>query len=166
MTRERAAPPQLTFRSARPDAGEGLALLAAMREEIAAIYDGQDLDGPQMPKAGPAELGPPRGDFLVGWLDGVPVCCGGIKDLGSGTCELKRMFVAPDARGRGVARLLLHALEGRARELGHTLARLDTGPRQPHALALYTSAGYGPIANFNANPVASFFGEKRLAEPG
>ena len=54
------------------------------------------------------------------------------------------------------------ALEERARELGYTIARLDTGPKQPGAQHLYESAGYASIANFNANPVATFFGEKRL----
>jgi GNAT superfamily N-acetyltransferase len=72
------------------------------------------------------------------------------------------MYVVPGARGGGVARVLLGALEDQARELGYTVARLDTGPRQPAAQHLYESAGYRPIANFNENPVASFFGEKPL----
>ncbi len=70
---------------------------------------------------------------------------------------------APAARGRGHARELLRALEDAARDLGYGVVRLDTGPRQPHAQAMYESAGYRPIGNFNANPVASFWGEKRLA---
>ena len=72
------------------------------------------------------------------------------------------MYVVPAARGRGVARELLGALEARARALGYTVGRLDTGPRQPAAQHLYESAGYKQIENFNANPVATFFGEKRL----
>jgi GNAT superfamily N-acetyltransferase len=68
----------------------------------------------------------------------------------------------PDLRGQGVARRLLGALEDKARELGYAIARLDTGPAQPAAQGLYESAGYRPIHNFNANPVASFFGEKPL----
>ena len=58
---------------------------------------------------------------------------GGIKRLPDGACEIKRMYVVPQARGRGVARELLEALEEEARALGYELARLDTGPRQPHA---------------------------------
>ena len=73
------------------------------------------------------------------------------------------MFVVPDARGRGVARALLHALEARAQALGYTVLRLDTGPRQPAARHLYESEGYAEIENFNANPVATYFGEKPLA---
>jgi GNAT superfamily N-acetyltransferase len=58
--------------------------------------------------------------------------------------------------------MLLHALEDKARELGYQVARLDTGPRQPGARGLYESEGYVPVGNFNANPVANFFGEKPL----
>jgi GNAT superfamily N-acetyltransferase len=72
------------------------------------------------------------------------------------------MYVVPEARGRGVGRELLAALEEAARELGYTVARLDTGPRQPTAERMYRQAGYRPIGNFNDNPVASFFGEKPL----
>ncbi|MEA2154447.1 MAG: hypothetical protein QOE11_587 [Solirubrobacteraceae bacterium] len=152
----------LEFRTCPVDREPATALVQAMREEIAAIYDGLDLDGPDMPKAGPGELAPPGGSFLVGFEDDAPVCCGGIKRLSGVACEIKRMFVRPDARGRGVARALLVALEREARTLGYGVARLDTGPRQPRAQRMYERAGYGRIENFNANPVASFFGEKRL----
>jgi GNAT superfamily N-acetyltransferase len=152
----------IEFRPAAVDVGEGAVLARAMSDEIAAIYDGLDLNGPEMPKAGPAELGPPGGAFIVGWQDGEPICCGGLKRLPDGAVEIKKMYVTPGARGRGVARVLLHALEDRARDMGYTVARLDTGPRQPHAQRLYEAEDYRPVANFNANPVATFFGEKRL----
>lgn len=139
------------------------ALVLAMRDEIASIYAGVVLDGPEMPKAGPRELGPPAGVFLVGFDPlGVAVCGGGVKDLGDGACEIKRMYVVPEARRRGYARALLVALEGAARKLGYSIARLDTGPRQPSSESMYREAGYREIPNFNANPVASFFGEKAL----
>jgi GNAT superfamily N-acetyltransferase len=150
------------FRAARVDEGEGAVLADAMRAEIAEIYDGLELDGPDMPRAGPAELGPPGGAFLVGWRGGEAICCGGVKRLPDGACEIKKMYVVPAERGRGVARALLHALEDEARRLGYAVARLDTGPRQEGARHIYESEGYRPIANFNANPVATFFGEKRL----
>ena len=72
------------------------------------------------------------------------------------------MYVVPAARGRGLARVLLAALEDAALDLGYTTVRLDTGALQPHAQALYESAGYRAIGNFNANPVATYWGEKRL----
>ncbi len=152
----------IDFRACPMDDEPAASLAQAMRDEIAAMYDGLDLDGPQMPKAGPAECGPPYGVFLVGFEDGTPTCCGAIKQLPGGACEIKKMFVAEAARGRGVARALLAELEARARDLGYTIARLDTGPKQAHARRMYENAGYEAIENFNANPVATFFGEKRL----
>lgn len=152
----------VSFEDGRVDAGAGAQLAQAMRDEIAAMYDGLELDGDDMPRAGPAELGPPGGAFLIGLLDGQAICCGGVKRLDEQTCEIKKMYLVPEIRGRGVARLLLHALEQRARELGYTVARLDTGPRQANARGLYESEGYREIENFNGNPIAVFFGEKAL----
>ena len=151
------------FRHVFVDTGDGAALVRAMIDEMRELYEGLDLNSPDMPKAGVAELGPPGGTFLVGYRDGEPVCGGGIKRLPDGACEIKRMYVVPAARRQGLARVLLRALEDAARGLGYDVVRLDTGPRQPHARGLYESEGYVSIPNFNANPVATFFGEKRLA---
>ena len=147
----------------RVPAGEPPAtdLVAAMVAEMATIYG--PIDVPGMPSATPADFAPPHGTFLVGFDDeGAPVCGGGVKRLDGEAAEIKRMYVVPSARGRGLARVLLAALEDAARDLGYTVVRLDTGPRQPHAQRLYEASGYRPIGNFNANPVASFWGEKRL----
>lgn len=152
----------LAFRDTPMDAGDGLVLANAMRAEIALMYDGLDLDADFMPAAGPAELSAPAGAFVVGYDDERAVCCGGVKRLDERSCEIKKMYVLPDVRGRGVARALLSALESRARELGYAIARLDTGPKQTGARALYESAGYVEVPNFNGNPVASFWGEKPL----
>lgn len=152
----------IQFRDGRIDAGDGGQLEAAMREEVGQLYAGLDLQSPDMPKAGPDELNPPNGLFIVGYQDGIAICCGGIKRLDQEACELKRMYVIPEERGRGVARILLAELEARAGQLGYTIARLDTGPKQRGAQHLYESAGYVPIPNFNGNPMASYFGERRL----
>jgi GNAT superfamily N-acetyltransferase len=153
----------IEFRDARIDAGDGQVLESAMRAEVEALYEGLDMNSHEMPAAGPDQLHPPAGAFLVGYDEtGTAVCCGGIKRLADGGCELKRMYVAPPARGRGIARALLAALEARARHMGFTIARLDTGPSQHAARHLYESAGYMGIPNFNGNPVATFFGEKPL----
>ena len=136
-------------------------LLEAMIVELVPLYG--RIDVPGAPSASAADFRPPGGRFLVGFDDdGVAICCGGVKDLGDGACEIKRMFVVPDARGRGAAQELLVALEDAARDLGYERVRLDTGPRQPHAERMYRRAGYAEIGNFNANPFASFWGEKWL----
>lgn len=157
--------PEVTFSDGRVDAGPGGMLAQAMRDEIAVMYDGLELDGDSMPKAGQIELSAPGGAFLIGWLDGEPVCCGGVKRLDARICEIKRMYVVPAARGTGIARLLLHALEDKARELGYEIARLDTGPRQANAQGLYQAEGYAAVDDFNGNPVAIFWGEKPLVPP-
>jgi GNAT superfamily N-acetyltransferase len=157
-----AVVPEIEFRDGRVDTGDGGRLERAMRAEMAELYQGLEIASPHMPAAGPEVLNPPAGRFVVGYLAGDPVCCGGIKRLDAEACEIKRMYVVPSARGRGVARVLLAALEDAARRDGYTIARLDTGPQQPSAQRMYEQAGYAPIANFNANPIASFFGEKRL----
>jgi GNAT superfamily N-acetyltransferase len=123
----------LEFREGRIDSGEGRVLERAMADEMHALYDGLVFDGAGMPTAGPAELNPPAGLFIVGYKDGRAVCCDGIKRLADGICELKRMYVIPEARGHGVARALLVELEDRARAAGYVSARLDTGDRQPAA---------------------------------
>ena len=142
----------------RPPAAD---LIAAMVAEMAILYG--PIDVPGMPTATPADFAPPRGTFLVGFDDaGTPVCAGGVKPLDDGAAEIKRMYVVPAARRRGLARVLLRALEDAARDIGYSTVRLDTGALQPHAQALYESAGYRSIGNFNANPVAAYWGEKRL----
>jgi GNAT superfamily N-acetyltransferase len=154
--------PPIEFRDAEFDTGAGATLLQAMRDEMRELYDGLDMDSDEMPRAGADELGPPAGALIVGWIDAEPVCVGGVKRLDERVCEIKRMYVAPAWRGRGVARALLGELEAKARRLEYEIARLDTGPRQQGARGLYESAGYREIENFNANPVAYFWGEKAL----
>ncbi|MEA3019723.1 MAG: hypothetical protein QOI47_1247 [Actinomycetota bacterium] len=137
-------------------------LVAAMVAEMEPLYG--PIDGDDMPSARPEEMWAPAGTFLVGWDDtGRPVCGGGLKGLGEGVGEIKRMYVAPEARGRGHARRLLTGLEDAARRHGYGRVRLDTGSKQPHALALYRSAGYREIASYNGNIRASYWGEKVLS---
>ena len=137
-------------------------LLEAMILELVPLYG--RIDVPEAPSASAADFRPPGGTFLVGFDDeGRPVAGGGVKRLGPGVAEIKRMYVLPDARGRGIARELLVALEDAARDLGYERVRLDTGAKQPHAEALYRSAGYADIPDYNGNPAASYWGEKRLS---
>ncbi len=99
----------------------------------------------------PATVVRPRGAFVVAWLDGEPIGCGAVRPLPGGDpsiAEIKRMYVAPSARGRGVARTLLRRLVAVAVELGYAKVVLETGTRQPEAMALYVSEGWAPVAPY------------------
>jgi putative acetyltransferase len=76
---------------------------------------------------------------------GTALGCGGLRPMEPGAAEIKRMFVRPEARGTGLARLLLERLEDEARARGFHLLRLETGTLQPEARSLYERAGYEPI---------------------
>jgi GNAT superfamily N-acetyltransferase len=82
--------------------------------------------------------------------DGTALGCGALRALGDGVAELKRMYVAPAARGRGVGKAVLAGLEDAAHDRGWTTLRLETGPKQPEAIGLYSRAGYRPIEAFGA----------------
>jgi GNAT superfamily N-acetyltransferase len=141
----------------RPPASD---LIAAMRVELNDVYETfSRLDNPPL---SPHELRAPGGAYVVGYEGTKAVVGGGVRRLTDGVAEIKRMYVRPDARSRGIARALLGALEAAARSLGYEAVRLDTGPKQLHALALYRSAGYADVAPYNDNPFACFWGEKRL----
>jgi GNAT superfamily N-acetyltransferase len=134
-------------------------LTAAMVAEVGELYE-PGLD--KGPSAHPEELSPPDGGFVVLEEDGRAVAGGGVKRLDDRACEIKRMYVTPDARGRGLGSALLSALEDLARDLGYAVARLDTGAKQPEVQAMYERAGYVAVPDYNDNPYASFWGEKRL----
>jgi len=153
--------PRLDVRRESADDPSGRALLDGFRAEMAQRYGA--FDELETPSATPQDLGPPGGAFLVAYAGERAVACGGIKRLGTDLGEVKRMFVAPAARGRGVARALLAELEATARSLGYARLRLDTGDRQPEARALYEAAGYRAIPDYNDNPYAHHWFEKDLA---
>jgi GNAT superfamily N-acetyltransferase len=137
-------------------------LTAAQQEEIRARYDGKGEPG-MPPSAADVSV-----VLLVRDGDGTAIGCGALRALGDGAAEVKRMYVVPAARGRGVSRLVLRGLEDAARERGWTTLRLETGPRQPEAVGLYTGAGYRPIGAFGAyrgdpDAVHSLYFERELA---
>jgi len=112
----------------------------------------------------PAQFAAPLGYFVIGYLDGVPVACGGwrVNDELDGAAEIKRMYVVDSARGKGLSRLVLAHLEATAREAGLLRMVLETGLRQPEAIALYTSSGYERIDNFGVyrdHPESRCFGK-------
>jgi GNAT superfamily N-acetyltransferase len=108
------------------------------------------------------EFAPPRGTFLLVRVNGEPVGCGGLKPISRQAAYLKRMWIAPGARGRGLARLLLSALEDGARSMGYSIVRLETNKSLIEAQQLYRSAGYAEVAPFNDERYAHHWFEKRL----
>jgi uncharacterized protein (DUF952 family)/N-acetylglutamate synthase-like GNAT family acetyltransferase len=138
-----------------PDDEPAAALLEADEAELAELYGAVTVQPRE-------QLRPPDGDFLVGWLDGEPVACGGLRRHDEHRGEIRRMYVVPAARSRGVGRALLAAVEGAAARLGYPVVVLDTGPKQPHAELLYRSAGYAEIDPYRPESNASFFGEKSV----
>ncbi|MGY1704272.1 GNAT family N-acetyltransferase [Geodermatophilus sp. SYSU D00697] len=126
------------------DDPEMRALTTAQQAELRGRYDG----------AGEPGTPPSAADVGVVLVardaDGTAIGCGALRALEPGVAELKRMYVVPSARGRGVSRQLLDALEAEAGARGWTTLRLETGPRQPEAIGLYESAGYRPIEAFGA----------------
>lgn len=101
--------------------------------------------------------------FLVVYDGGVPVACGGLRPLGGGEGEIKRMFVTAGARRRGHARRLLGELEAIAREAGVSRILLYTTEVLDEARRLYATAGYAPLASRDAGTRVDFWLEKRLA---
>jgi DNA-binding MarR family transcriptional regulator len=108
------------------------------------------------------ELVPPRGVFLVGAVDGEPVACGGVKTNAPGVGYLKRMWVADTARGLGLGRRMLHALEDHARTLGFTTLQLETNRTLLEAIALYRGSGYREVSPFNDEPYAHHWFQKEI----
>jgi putative acetyltransferase len=106
--------------------------------------------------------------FLVARVDGRAVGCGALVVGREGEAEIKRMFVAPSMRGRQLGRQILAALERQAEAAGIRVLRLETGVRQPAALALYRSHGYaerGPFGAYQSDPLSTFL-EKWLSLNG
>ena len=99
-------------------------------------------------------------------LHDAPVACGALKFHGRDPAELKRMWVAPSARGLGLGRRLLTELERLAEDHGVRVIRLETNGNLTEAIALYRSAGYREVAAFNDEPYAHHWFEKRLLNRG
>ncbi|WEA23850.1 bifunctional helix-turn-helix transcriptional regulator/GNAT family N-acetyltransferase [Rhizobium binxianense] len=104
----------------------------------------------------------PRGAFLVAILDELPIGCVGLKGSGGEVAEIKRLWVAPSARGLGLAKRLMTSAENIARALGIKRLRLDTNSALPEAQKLYRGTGWNEIDRFNDDPYPDTFFEKRL----
>ncbi|MEV6330723.1 GNAT family N-acetyltransferase [Streptomyces sp. NPDC051909] len=139
------------------DHPDAVKLNDAVQLEYAERYADDDGEGEgDLTHLEPSMFAPPQGLYLLAYdPEGRPVATGGWRtqdanDEGyaDGDAELKRMYVVPEARGLGLARRILAALETDAREAGRSRMVLETGTAQPEAIALYTSCGYEPCEKF------------------
>jgi GNAT superfamily N-acetyltransferase len=135
------------------------ALIARLDAELSARYPEE---GATHFRLDAEEVDPGQGGFLVARLDGAPVGCGAVRRLDGDAAEIKRMYTAPEARGRGVARALLAELEAVARGLGVARLLLETGTRQAEAIGLYEGAGFTRIPAYGeyvGSPLSVCYGK-------
>jgi GNAT superfamily N-acetyltransferase len=141
---------------ASPDSTIAAELIRRLSRELAERYP-EETDG-GMGDFTPAQVTVPRSIFLVAWFGSDAVGCGGLRPFSGAPeacAEIKRMFVEPSARGKGIGREILRELEAHARGFGYTRLCLETGVRQPEAVALYESEGFTAIPRyppFEKNP--------------
>ena len=140
-----AAHEPLVIRRADISQSDAQSLIAALNAELSARYPEP---GATHFRLDADEVAEGRGAFLVAFMATRPVGCGAVRRIDSSMAEIKRMYVVPGARGKSIGRRILFALEDEARNLGATRLVLETGGRQPEALALYARAGFVRIPAF------------------
>ncbi|QTL06037.1 MarR family transcriptional regulator [Aquabacter sp. L1I39] len=152
---------QITLEEMDPRSPPAVNCLAHYYEELGRRFrTGFDVTLSCDPQAG--DMMRPRGVFLVAMSERLPVGCVGLKGSGGEIAEIKRLWVAPSARGIGLAHRLMAGAEAVARELGITVLRLDTNSALPEAQNLYRSTGWQEIPRFNDDPYPDTFFEKQI----
>lgn len=143
----------------RPDTPDAIQLIEGLESDLAPFYPSESRHGYSVEKLIKQNVA-----FFVTRKDGVPAGCGGIQLFGKEYGELKRMYVRPEFRGLGLAKLMLENLAGYAKENGIYLLRLETGIHQKDAIALYRGWGFKEIGHFGEykeDPLSLFF-EKEI----
>ncbi len=151
-----------TFRALPYDDPVSQDLVAAVQQEYVQRYG-----GPDEAVVEPGEFLPPHGLFLVAEVDGRPAGCGAWRAVEPGVVEIKRVYVDPGFRRRGLAQEIVALLERSAAAAGHRAVVLNTGDRQPEALALYADAGYEPVSGYGiyaCSPGAVFLGKSLIPD--
>jgi putative acetyltransferase len=150
----------ITIEEADPMSPPVLALIAELDRLMGELYAAEESF-----LVAPSELAGPGGHFFAAYREGEALGCAGLLERAGDYAEVKRLFVSPAARGRGVGRRLLDMLEAAARAREIPCLRLETGDAQPGALALFESLGYrrcGRFGDYPEDTPRSVFMEKRL----
>lgn len=135
-------PIEITIAAVPFDSPDARRLIAALDAHLSSRYPPEQRFGPNLK---PEQLATGLGTFVVARVDGRAIGCGALRKLDATTAEVKRMYVEPEVRGRGVAKEILDHLEDAARGLGVRRLVLETGIYQAEAIALYRRAGFRPI---------------------
>jgi putative acetyltransferase len=131
---------RLEIQEVPPDHPDLQQLIRQLDAELLTLYPAEGIFGVDFSHPSVAAM-----TFCVAYSDGVAAGCGALRPLAQGSAELKRFYVDPVLRGRGIATRLLGYLESKARQAGVASLRLETGPKQPAAIALYRKCGYTEI---------------------
>jgi DNA-binding MarR family transcriptional regulator/GNAT superfamily N-acetyltransferase len=148
---------QTEIRPADPDDPAAIACLALYFRILCDKIPGVTPDLFPLPDPHAETYRPPNGAFLIAWSDDMPIGCVSLRRLDAETGEVKRLWVSPDARGQGLARRLMRAIEAEARALGYKALKLDTNAALPEAIALYRTEGWADIAPYSPFPSTHWF---------
>lgn len=145
------------LRDADPDDPAAIACLTAYYQLLAEKIAGVTPDMLTLPLPDAAKYRPPQGAFLIAWSDDLPVGCVSLRPLEPGVAEVKRLWIDPIARGQGLGRRLMRALETRARDMGFIRLKLDTNAALPEALGLYQATGWTQTTPYTSFPATHWF---------
>lgn len=152
-----SASPPLALRPADPDAPEVLACLSAYAAFLKQYLPEEGPDPVPLPMPDAEDYRPPRGVILLALSGNAPLGCVALHRLAPGLGEVKRLWVMPQARGQGLARRLMQAIEDEARALGLTRLNLDTHERLTGAIALYRKTGWTDAPPYSGYPATHWF---------
>jgi DNA-binding MarR family transcriptional regulator/ribosomal protein S18 acetylase RimI-like enzyme len=151
---------QVEIRAADPDSPEALACLQAYYALLCARIEAVTPDLLTLPLSDSPNYRPPLGAFLLAWSDDLPIGCVSLRPLGPGVAEVKRLWVDPQARGQGLGRRLMRAIESEARALGYRELKLDSNTALGEAIALYRGDGWRDIPKYSGFPSNLWLGKR------
>ncbi len=150
---------QLAIRPADPDTPEAHGCLQAYFDELVARVPAARPGMFTLPDPQADSYRPPQGRFLIAWSDDLPVGCVSLRPLDGDVAEVKRLWVHDSARGQGLARRLMAAIEDEARDMGLGALKLDTNSALSEAIALYRVTGWTDIAPYTGAPADTWLGK-------